>query len=134
MTTIQITRPSEWQNRFRKYKVYIDNEHVGTLANGETKDFFPTEGEHTIQVKMSWYGSTPYQCNLKEEDIKYLKVSGSAMAKWLPLLIIPIVLAQFFFKDTMNDGYAVLLPLPFILIVIYMLTLGRNKYLTVQEF
>jgi len=134
MTTIQITRPGEWQNRIRKYKVYIDNEQVGTLSNGETKDFFPAEGAHTIHVKMGWYGSAPYHCDLKQEEIKYLKVSASAMSKWLPLAILPIVFARLFFKDESNDLYALLLLIPFLLIVIYMLTLGRNKYLTVQEF
>lgn len=133
MTTIQITRPGEWQNRIRKYKVYIDKEHVGTLANGETKDFFVSEGAHTVQVKMSWYGSAPYHCNLNEEDIRYLKVRSSAMAKWLPLVIIPFLLAQFLFKD-MDEQYLFFFFVPILLIVIYMLTLGRNKYLAIEEF
>ncbi|KAA5534861.1 hypothetical protein F0919_09670 [Taibaiella lutea] len=134
MTTLQITRPSEWQNRIRKYKVYIDNEQVGILSNGETKDFFPTEGAHTIHVKMGWYGSAPYHCNLNKEDIQYLKVSSSAMAKWLPFSLIPFVLLHVFFKDVIGEGLSLLFFIPVLLIVIYLLTLGRNKYLTLTAF
>lgn len=133
MTTIQITRPSELQNRIRKYKVYIDNEQVGVLSNGETKDFFLTEGAHTIQVKMGWYASLPYQCNLGDEDIVYLKVSGSAWTKWIPLALIPLLIVRFLLKDT-DERYLLFFFIPLLLIAIYMLTLGRNKYLVLKEF
>lgn len=134
MTTLQITRPSEWQNRIRKYKVFIDDEQVGTLSNGETKDFFPTEGAHKIRVKMGWYGSDVYYCNLNKEDIRYLKVSSSGMSKWLPLTAIPFVLLHLFFKERIGEGLSLLFFVPLLLIIIYMLTLGRNKYLVLTEF
>jgi hypothetical protein len=39
MATIKIQRTTEYNNRLRDYNIFIDEQKVGTIANGETKDF-----------------------------------------------------------------------------------------------
>ena len=54
MPQIEITRSSEYANRLRDIKLFIDNQHVGSIANGKTEVFEVPEGSHTIQAKIDW--------------------------------------------------------------------------------
>lgn len=51
MATIIINRTSEYLNRLRDYGVYIDGKKVGTIANGETKEFNVSTGQHSVFMK-----------------------------------------------------------------------------------
>jgi hypothetical protein len=134
MTTIQITRPKEWQNRIRKYHIYVDNEKVGEVANGETKDFLITPGQHTVVAKIDWCSSPEFSHNYSSDEIQYLKVSSNKIMKWLPLLVFPILILNLFFRKLINPDYIMFLFVPVLLVVIYMLTFGRRKYLTLKTF
>ena len=39
MAIIKLQRPSELLNLLRKYQIYIDGINIGTISNGETKEF-----------------------------------------------------------------------------------------------
>jgi hypothetical protein len=48
---------SPWQDRARKYKVLVDDEHVGSVANGDTFEVAVAPGPHTLRLKIDWKGS-----------------------------------------------------------------------------
>jgi hypothetical protein len=52
MATIKLQRTSEYNNIMRDYIIFIDGQEVGIIANGETKDFATTVGQHTVTAKI----------------------------------------------------------------------------------
>jgi hypothetical protein len=53
MTTIQ--RDSGYADKFRKYKIIVDNKVAGEVADGESKTLDLKDGTHTIYCKYSLY-------------------------------------------------------------------------------
>ena len=104
MATIKIQRTSEWNARLRDFKIFIDEQQVGTIANGETKEFTTPAGKHTITAKIDWCSSPDLTINADDNKTKCLKVGGFKNANWM----LPIAL-------------------------LYYLTIGRKKYLRLEE-
>jgi hypothetical protein len=57
MATLMINRSSEYANALRNIKIFLDNKEIGTIANGEAKEFDVPEGVHTLQAKIDWCSS-----------------------------------------------------------------------------
>jgi hypothetical protein len=101
MATIRIKRTSEYINLLRDYKIFIDGQQVGTIANGEIKDFPTTVGQHIVTAKIDWCSSPDVSIDVKENQTINLNVYG---------------------LKTLN-GF---------LLLMYYLTKGKNKYLTLE--
>lgn len=76
MATIRIKRTNEYSNLLRDYKIFIDGQQVGTIANGETKDFSTTVGQHTVTAKIDWCSSPDVSIDVKENQTIALNVYG----------------------------------------------------------
>ena len=75
MAKINIQRTSEYNNRMRDYQIYIDNKKVGTIENGENKDFEIEEGTHIIEAKIDWCGSPKVTIEIKTTVCRILNKS-----------------------------------------------------------
>lgn len=51
---IRITRQSRYFDKARNYKIFIDNNCYGTIADGETKEIFTGAGQHSIYLTIDW--------------------------------------------------------------------------------
>lgn len=40
--------------RFVKYHVYVDDQDIGQISNGEVKEFLISEGKHNLQLGEEW--------------------------------------------------------------------------------
>ena len=76
MARINISRTNEGLNWLRDFVIYIDGKKVGTIANGETKEFNISAGYHSIFTKIDWCGSPTLSVNMNELEIKRLIVGG----------------------------------------------------------
>ena len=133
MTKLIITRSSEWNNRARNYGIYLDNNKIGTIANGETKEF--DSGNHNINGKIDWCTSPKIEFSIQENESKEIEMGGFKygniiMPIGLGIMLI-ILLITFLFKIESNililfSGIGFLYPL-------YYMTLGKNRYLTIRE-
>ena len=101
MATIRIKRMNEYSNLMRDYKIFIDGQQVGTIANGETKSFSTTAGQHTVTTKIDWCSSPDVTIDVEENQTVDLNV------------------------------YGLKTPIEFLLLIYY-LTKGRNRYLTLE--
>jgi len=71
-TKIVIKRTSQYANLMRKIKIFCNNEIIGYIGNGETKEFFLPEGEKTIYAKIDWCRCRPVvMAGNKAEDKVY---------------------------------------------------------------
>ncbi|MEU6355919.1 hypothetical protein ABZ896_42520 [Streptomyces sp. NPDC047072] len=69
MTEISVRRDeADSYAQLRRYKVYVDGEHVGDLRRGETCLRAVSPGTHTVQVKISWCSSRPLSVGVSEGE------------------------------------------------------------------
>jgi len=134
MAKIILQRTSEYVNRMRDYKIYLDGLKIGTIANGETKQFEINTGQHSIIAKIDWCCSPEINTTFSENETKSLKVGGFKNGNWImPVGLILIVIVLFLDKY-FDNLWALLLELPPFAILVYYLTIGRRNYLTLTEF
>ncbi|HMJ47421.1 MAG TPA: hypothetical protein VK498_08825 [Ferruginibacter sp.] len=134
METIRIERTNEYINRWRDYEIYIDGKKIGTISNGETKDFDLAVGEHTLFCKVDWAGSTRITFNIGINEIKTFKVAGFKYAKWI-MPVAFLISLLLFFPNFLGSNYKYVLWMltPVALLLIYYATIARSKYLTLTE-
>ena len=133
MTKINISRTSEYLNRLRDYGVYIDGEKVGTIANGETKEFDVSPGYHSVFTKIDWCSSPTLSVNINDLETKNLKVGGFKNGRWLMPIGIAIIVLSYIVNLLFDFEYLFYLVIPVFLIMIYYLTFGSKQYLTLTE-
>jgi len=54
---IVISRGSAFADSKRDYRVVLDGQEIGRLADGDTKSFPDSSGAHSLKLKIDWAGS-----------------------------------------------------------------------------
>ncbi len=131
MATLLISRPSEWNSRFREYEILLNGKKLGNVANGKAKEFEIPAGTHTVTATIDWCGSQEHQLTVAESEVKEIQVSGFTLGKWLVPFNLAMLLLYFIVNLAfdVNIVFLFLLVLPMFLYLVYFLTFGRNKYL-----
>lgn len=134
MATVMIERSNEMNNRLRDYGVYIDGEKVGVIANGETKEFEIGFGRHLIYCKIDWCSSPQISFEATDDELKIFKVGGFKNGNWMvPAAIAVIIISYVLQYLEVKIFYLAVLIIPFFLLLVYYLTIGRKKYLTLIQ-
>lgn len=68
MPSLTITRDSGYADALRAYQVVLDRKKLGTIKDGETKQFPVSVGPHDLLMKIDWYGSNAVRFNIVEGD------------------------------------------------------------------
>jgi hypothetical protein len=139
-TKIIMTRKGEWMNRARAYNVLIDEQKTGIVKNDSSEEYAVAPGAHTVRCGLMWYSSPSITVNLKEGEIAYLRVKNG-MKYYLPLFILMVVgvLLNLVWSGRPAERpdwviYVQLgLLLPALLYIMYFITLGRKKYLVIEQ-
>ncbi len=133
MATIRLKRTSEYSNRMRDYKIFIDGQQVGTIANGETKDFPSTVGQHIVKAKVDWCSSPDISVDINDNQTKNLKVGGFRNGQFLEPIGLGLIVLHFILSKFADFEYTIFLVAPLFLLLVYYLTIGSKKYLTLDE-
>ena len=135
MARIIIERSSEWNNRVRKIGIYIDGEKVGTINNGEKKEYEVEFGKHEVYAKIDWCYSQKIELNINENETTELKLTGFKYGS----SILPIMLgflATYYLLTLIFDIkliHIVWVPVIVLLYPTYFITFGKNRYLILTE-
>lgn len=78
---IRINRSPEFRDKVRSYKVIVDDEFIGELKSGETKNFEVSEGEHTIYLKIDWCKSNKLDFKATANELCEFDC-GNSMKSW----------------------------------------------------
>jgi hypothetical protein len=135
MAKLILKRTSEFNNRMRGIEIFSNNDLLGKISNGETKEFELDPGLNKITAKIDWCGSQAKELDLKDNETKILKVSGYKYGSVIPpigLLISVIYLVLSFGFNIEFYSILILFPIVF-LYPIYFITLGKQKYLRITE-
>lgn len=136
MAKIKIKRSSEYNNKMRAIKILVDGKQIGTIADGEMKEFITSEGHHKIQAKIDWCGSPEILFDINNSETKYFKIESFGQKnKFINsiYLVLAITILHFILVKTIDFHYTFILLLPSFILLLYHLTIGRKKYLTLKE-
>lgn len=84
---IRIIRGNTYTDKFRKYKIYIDDVYCGDIKNKETKEFPAQAGNHTVFAKVDWCRSNRLNISIGSSPTE-LEVDSSLCGWKLFLAII----------------------------------------------
>jgi hypothetical protein len=135
MATLILKRSSEWNNKMRKIEIFLDDEIIGEIGNGETKELEIPAGNHTVHTKIDWCGSRKLEFVVSENTPAKFYVSGFKFGNWL-LPVFAVILLGYFGLNMIHAidiRFLALLLAPGFLYLVYHLSLGRNQYLQLQE-
>lgn len=135
MSTLKINRRSEWTNRARKIGLYLDKEKIGTIEDGEIKDFKISPGNYILRAKIDWCGSQTYNIQLRKDETKAFELTGFKKNKAiLPVLILVQLLLVVLSYYIRIDSYLMqAFSFTLLLYILYPITFGRNFYLNLIE-
>ncbi len=63
-STIIIERTSQRANRMRSINIYDDKQLIGSVKNGETKEFSIAPGSHELSAKIDWCKTAPLKLTI----------------------------------------------------------------------
>jgi hypothetical protein len=136
-TKLVLTRESEWLNRLRGYKVFIDGQKVGAVKNGDTEEFLVQPGMHTLTCKIDWCGSRDYKFEVKEGEVAYAHVR-SGMRYWL-FFILPTILFYFYYSLDRTEKPQFMVYIMILLFsitglyLLYYTVFSRKDYLSIEK-
>ena len=135
MAKLIAKRKKEWNNRARKFKLYIDGEKVDHIGNGEIKDFELETGKHTVIAKMDWMSSPEFEVDLSDDKSKTIELSGYKLGRYLVPYLLGILGLVFVLKYVFHIevNFLFYLFIPAFLVTIYYATLGRKKYIEIKD-
>jgi hypothetical protein len=133
MVKIKIQRTNDYINAVRNYRLFIDGQKVGTISNGQRKEFEIPPGRHSLVAKIDWCSSPELTIEINENDSKTFIVSSLKYWKWFLPLVLIICTVTLILPHAPYSYYKLFLILPIFLFFIYYLTFGRKKYLMLQE-
>jgi hypothetical protein len=85
-------------NSSGNFKFLINGMEMGTIANGETKEFTVPVGQHVLTLKNGWMRSPKYTFYIKDNETKAFHTSANKNAKWLIGLIVLIIVFRIGFR------------------------------------
>jgi hypothetical protein len=138
---IILTRSSEWMNRARGYRVFIDGIEKGKIKNGISEEFVLEPGQHFIQCKIDWCSSHVFSLDLKPDEISYIRVKSGMKYYWplLILLFVGLMLNLYFSvslikpKPSWASYLQIACVFPCLIYIIYNLSFGSKEYLLLEE-
>jgi len=131
MSKLVVNRRSEWANRARKIGLYLDDQKIGAIANGESKEFDLNPGNYKLKAKIDWCGSQLNHLEIKENEVTEVDLTGFTKNKWvLPVLIlVQISLLILSYSIEINNVLMIAFSTGLLIYIIYPITIGRNHYL-----
>lgn len=77
MAKIIINRTTEFSNLIRAIEIYLGNEKIGTIKDGESKEFEVEPGEYKLRAKIDWCGSNKINFTIEKDEVRRYNLSGT---------------------------------------------------------
>jgi len=77
MGKIVLKRDSGYADRARKYKLICNGKVLGTILNGETKEFITEQTDLELFLKIDWCRSNKLKIHLEKNQIKSIYCGSS---------------------------------------------------------
>lgn len=131
MSKLTITRQSSIIYSVRDIKIFIDGQPIGTLSDGETREFKIQEGEHQLQAKLDWRGSKILPVTISVNDTKFLTFTISRYEGFLLFATGAFMLMHYFLLYKFGINFMFWFAIPPLLGLFYLMSFGRNFYIKI---
>ena len=130
MGKVRIHRSNQWYGGVRDYKIFLDNEKIGEVGKGDTKEFTIPDGEHQLFAKLDWFETKKISLNVKKNEVKEINFKNSQKSK----LTIPFIFILPFlvYLTDLRLDLLLLLCIPLALILLYTLTYGKQSFIKIE--
>ena len=139
-TKIIISRKSEWINRARGFKIFLDGKELGKIANAGSEEYTVDAGSHKLQCKIDWCSSPEITFEVKEGETKFFKAASGMKYYTLGYVFLlvslgagPIMKILGIPRPANLSLLQVIILVPFLLYLFYYYTLGRRNYISLTE-
>ncbi|MGN6166361.1 MAG: hypothetical protein ACTHOF_17650, partial [Flavisolibacter sp.] len=118
MPALQLMRTDERTNQKAEMVLFLNGKQLGTIGNGEKKDFNIPAGFHKLSCRIDSSGSKNFSFQLKEGEVKTLVLSNNNdVNKFGPFGSGAIAI------DLIVNG----------LLLVYYFVIGHNRYISIKE-
>ncbi|MEO2281030.1 hypothetical protein [Pseudoalteromonas pernae] len=100
---IEITRPKQYQDKFRDYYLWVDDKEVGKIKPNSTAIYCIPDSAQKIRFTIDWCSSPEFA--LKDIQSNKLTVANTFGSNWFSALLLPL----------------------------YYITFGKSRYLTITS-
>lgn len=112
------------------FHVFIDDEKLTTLSNGDSDRLTIKEGKHTLKIRNNYFATRKIPFEINGSEVKEFETSSMPILAWLyffaPVILI-IVATLKFFHISMSSYVFPLALIPLLLFIILALVLGVFK-------
>jgi len=131
MGKVRIHRSNQWYGGVRDYKIFLDNEKIGEVGRGDTKEFTIPDGEHQLFAKLDWFETKKISLNLEKNEVKEINFKSSQKSK----LTIPFIFILPFlvYLTDLRLDLLLILCIPLAMILLYTLTYGKQSFIKIQQ-
>ena len=133
MPRLIVKRKSRWINNMRNIGLYLDNDKIGTIGNGDMEEFTVTAGQHTIKARLDWCASNIHSFTISDHETYTVAVEPYQYANSLLAIEIVLLAVHFILKYLYEIDYIIWLIIPFFMANLYYMTFGYNRYLVIKE-
>ena len=130
MATLTIQRSSEYLNRFRNIEILVDGKRAGKVANGDSLQVEVPTGTHAIQARIDWATSNSVDLTASEGEAYFFQLAGFKGAKWFIPVALLLTIGTWAIDYLLEVSISLFISIPILLFMVYILTVGRKKYLT----
>ena len=71
-----IERTSQWNNRLRSSRIFLDGVEVDSVQNGATNEFAISPGSHEIFAKIDWCATRPLKFTIGTGETKTFRLGS----------------------------------------------------------
>jgi hypothetical protein len=135
MAKLRIERSSELNNKARDFGLYVNGDKIGTISNGETKEFDLKPGKHQLMAKIDWCQSQTLEFDLPEDKTQTVRLTGFKYGNVIIPFFALIFLSYYVLKVAFNIDlfFLIFVGLAVFLYPMYFITLGRKRYIRINE-
>jgi hypothetical protein len=130
MATLIIQRSSEYLNRFRNIEILVNGKPAGKVANGDTLQIDVPAGIHAVVARIDWATSNTVNLTATESEAYLFKLAGFRGARWFIPVGLLLTIGTWAIDYFLDVNISLFVSIPLLLLLVYILTVGRRKYLT----
>ena len=135
MTRLRIERSSEFNNKAKEFELYLNGDKIGTIANGETKEFDLESGKYQLMAKIDWCQSQTLEFELLANETKTIKLAGFIFGNAIMPVIGSLFLGYYVLRAMydMDLTFLIIIGAALFLYPMYFITFGRKRYIRIKE-
>ena len=81
-STIRIVRPKAYTDMIRSYRIFLNGQEVGSIADGGVLEFEAPAGRYTLVGKIDWARSAPFEITTRAGETMEVEIAN----RWGALL------------------------------------------------